>query len=61
MQISNQSIESNQENYGPVSIFQNSSKNLIVACMINLKITLRRYYQNISAELEKGSAHNIAY
>ena len=36
-------------------------KSLNVACMTNLKITLISYCQNISADLEKGLAHNIAY
>ena len=34
---------------------------LNVACMINLKTTLISYCQNISADLENGLAHNIAY
>ena len=32
-----------------------------VLCMINLKMTLIRYCENISADLEKGLAHNIVY
>ena len=41
-----------KEKCRPVSILPNLSKSLNVACMINLKITLRSYCQNISADLE---------
>ena len=40
-------------NYRPISILPNLSK--------ILNITLISYCQNISADLEKGLAHNIAY
>ena len=50
-----------KENYRPVRIHQIYQESLNVACMINLKITLICYCQNISADLEKGLAHNIAY
>ena len=49
-----------KENYRPVSILPNLSK-IFERCMSNLKITLISYYQNISADLENGSAHSIAY
>ena len=41
--------------------YQIYQKSLNVACMINLKITLIRYCQIISTDLEKGLPHNIAY
>ena len=63
LQISNQSIKKNQikKIKRPVNILPNLSKILNVLCMINLKITLIRNCQNISVDLEKVSAHNIAY
>ena len=41
--------------------YQIHLKTLNVVCMINLIITLIRYCQNISADVEKGLAHNISY
>ena len=41
--------------------YQIYQKSLNVACMINLKITLISYCQDISTDLQKGLAHNIAY
>ena len=63
LQISNQSIKKNQikKIKRPINILPNLSKILNVLCMINLKITLIRNCQNISVDLEKVSAHNIAY
>ena len=54
-------LRNEKENYKRVSILPNLSKSLNVVCMINLKITLIGYCQNISADLEKGLAHNTAY
>ena len=54
MQISNQSIKRNQETKKKIICMN-------VVCMIKLKITLIRYCQNISANLEKGLVHNITY
>ena len=50
-----------KENYRPTSILPDLSKIVNVACMINLKITLISFCQNISVDLEKGVAHNTAY
>ena len=50
-----------KENYRPVSILPNLSK-IFERCMYDqLKVTLISYCQNISADLEKGLAHNTAY
>ena len=51
-----------KENYRPVSVLPNLSKIFErCICMISLIITLMRYCQNISADLEKSLAHSIAY
>ena len=48
-----------KENYTLASILPNLLK--IFECMINLKITLISYYQNISVNLEKGLAYKTDY
>ena len=54
-------LRNEKENYKRVIILPNLSKSLNVVRMINLKITLIGYCQNISADLEKDLAHNTAY
>ena len=64
MQMSNQPIKRNQEiKKKAINLyFTKFIKNLLnVVGIIDLKIKLIRYWQNISADLEKGLAHNTTY
>ena len=64
MQMSNQPIKRNQEiKKKAINLyFTKFIKNLLnVVGIIDLKIKLIRYCQNISADLEKGLAHNTTY
>ena len=62
--MSNQPIKRNQEiKKKAINLyFTKFIKNLLnVVGIIDLKIKLIRYWQNISADLEKGLAHNTTY